>query len=1482
MPSKDDVLRELQENLLKQPDKEEGFTKDYGLEYYQNKIAEQAKSIYGASKDPEYWKIAAGKTPEVESGIKRSFPNLVGFPADVIGFGMSGADKLSAHPDLQQEYMNIMYGDLLDPRLSLGQKEPVSDTPLYTEPTLGSEWLAKKFGLPERLGTSTELASEIFGELLIPTPYFVGKALYGAKNLAANTLKSLGRQVPDLLDSPLLQKAVPLQLSITPKGPRLTVPTDKPVYHVTHSEYVDEIKQRGLLHFYKPTNWDIGATGERYNPNSGIFAFENPEDALKWSVKMGDAFGSPVSIIKLKRQKGFEADPSEDPTLIGGKGKSLVQYDEPVPKEDIMESFELGFLGKEKPSMLKGKQVTYEQWVESWRQKLAGPGKKSAPKEKTLDPRGFYLKSYEAAKDFPEDLAGNISGAQFRKYLKKKGISDSELKWLELEELFQNPKITKQQVLDTIDKNRIELDVKIARESSIGGNTTAGWTETAYGLPLKSTLDELDKLDYEDQKRQVIFDNLFDDSDIIGKPTGQLKTEGADSVHDIPVPSSDKIFIPLSKSFLKSPQFEGLSGAQAKPELIKEIAKRRKIIKKIVGDKITAERYINGSEFNRMYEELSQIHTNVLKDKIPHEQFIENLIDSKQKLNKLIEKEKLRAQTRPEYYNAINRDLDPLIDEMSDIVVHQRFIGDPLYLRYEDVLSNTQLEKVTKSKGLEVHVDKESGYHIIGNNNEGWEIYKGKPNFKEGDPSRFRRYSDTPNETRKRQLESAGDWDLTYNYSDDPNLAATVDEMIADLSSVKVFDNLNEAKVQARNLYNQSQGIPASEGRIRYSGIESDPEVLPDLSVALGHPGDNVIERIEGKTYIKKGYGEGIEATRLGSLEGHFDPVDIAHFRANVIDAGNGETAYYPYELQSDALKVANKYGVYDKLPVSVRKQKAEKYVNDWENFLTRLRTIQQKNLDSRTTELILRFPSTGVSFGRTTLLKPQQNLSDVTLLLRNLERRLDADTPSVQKAMDDLINIKKNLEDDIASMTGKHPEYPMRESEAAALYAEFPRPELPLLDIKDSGKIVEANLKQALRDAAQRGDDWFVLPESEFHTNLWASDIRDEYYDTKLLKKIANKKTTQKDFKGLLEDPKAKLPPPEYRNMGDTYEGYPIRDLSNTEFNQLQKDARRVLWQRQLYNEIVPGSASKIADEIGGTFEKKFFKALEGGDTKRSMYHDDLMRKANDKYPKQTADEDFDDLFFGIEEGTQTKRDAYVDWLRNRANPGAGKYKYRKETIDFVPGERMAMRLTPEIRKAILEGGFKLPLKEGGVVPSNEGIMSVKDRAVNMFQDGGGVYGIKDKAVNMFRDENIGSLEDMRFEPKRISDFVPLKKTFEEIEEEKRIAELMDNISGVGAYIPNIKHKKSSLEVKPYFDVRGGISKGDESFIDEEGRPTTVDTRNIKFGGTAGIEILFPNKWTLKGGFSGNYFRGKFGEKSFGEGLDITGGGVELQIPLR
>jgi len=465
---------------------------------------------------------------------------------------------------------------------------------------------------------------------------------------------------------------------------------------------------------------------------------------------------------------------------------------------------------------------------------------------------------------------------------------------------------------------------------------------------------------------------------------------------------------------------------------------------------------------------------------------------------------------------------------------------------------------------------------------------------------------------------------------------------------------------------------------------------------------------------------------------------------------------------------------------------------------------------------------------------------------------------------------MKKNLEKDVKLLT---------------VDGDPLRPELPFLDIEDSGKIVQANLKQALRDAAQRGDDWFVLPESEFHTNLWSPDIRDEYYDTETLQKLADKKTTIHDFK--FNEKQGSY------NLQEYYNGEPIANYDDFSFRQLQKGARRVLWLRQHYNEVIPGSASKIADEIGGTFEKKFFKALEEGDTERSLDHVDVMSKTNEKYPKKTesqiSNESFDDIFFGrepLEEGAQTKREAYVDWLRNRTNPGAGKYKYRKETINFVPGERMAMRLTPEIRETILKGGFKLPLKEGGVVPSNEGIMSIKDRAVNMFQKGGGVYNLKDKAVNMFQNGGYveegtleeGTLEDSRFEPKRISEIKSIEKSFEEIEEEKREAALVEKIMykslGIDSFIP-------SLKFKPYVDVRGGVSEGSASFIDEEGRPTTVDTGDTEFGGTVGIEILFPNKWKLRGGASGNYLRGSFGEKSFGEGFNVTGGYVGLQIPF-
>lgn len=71
-----------------------------------------------------------------------------------------------------------------------------------------------------------------------------------------------------------------------------------------------------------------------------------------------------------------------------------------------------------------------------------------------LDELGFFSQAQRAA----EGLGMNKgTGEQFRSMLKKAGVKDDELKWTGLDVLLAKDRVTKQEIIDHIDANRIEL-----------------------------------------------------------------------------------------------------------------------------------------------------------------------------------------------------------------------------------------------------------------------------------------------------------------------------------------------------------------------------------------------------------------------------------------------------------------------------------------------------------------------------------------------------------------------------------------------------------------------------------------------------------------------------------------------------------------------------------------------------------------------------------------------------------------------------------------------------------------------------------------------------------------------------------------------------------------------------------------------------------------------------------------------------------------
>jgi len=99
------------------------------------------------------------------------------------------------------------------------------------------------------------------------------------------------------------------------------------LFHVTFTKNVDNIKKKGLEQFH-PSNWVKGTGGSRYNEDAGVFAFDNPEDAINWASKMRfDHKQTPISIVRLTIDPDnpiWDEDPAQDPIMRATlKGRAL-------------------------------------------------------------------------------------------------------------------------------------------------------------------------------------------------------------------------------------------------------------------------------------------------------------------------------------------------------------------------------------------------------------------------------------------------------------------------------------------------------------------------------------------------------------------------------------------------------------------------------------------------------------------------------------------------------------------------------------------------------------------------------------------------------------------------------------------------------------------------------------------------------------------------------------------------------------------------------------------------------------------------------------------------------------------------------------------------------------------------------------------------------------------------------------------------------
>jgi hypothetical protein len=74
---------------------------------------------------------------------------------------------------------------------------------------------------------------------------------------------------------------------------------------------------------------------------------------------------------------------------------------------------------------------------------------------RVLDELGFFSEAVEQTKRLDIEKG---SGTQFRSLLKKAGVKDEELKWTGLDDLLKNKKVTKQEILDQLENEAVEIE----------------------------------------------------------------------------------------------------------------------------------------------------------------------------------------------------------------------------------------------------------------------------------------------------------------------------------------------------------------------------------------------------------------------------------------------------------------------------------------------------------------------------------------------------------------------------------------------------------------------------------------------------------------------------------------------------------------------------------------------------------------------------------------------------------------------------------------------------------------------------------------------------------------------------------------------------------------------------------------------------------------------------------------------------------------
>ena len=112
------------------------------------------------------------------------------------------------------------------------------------------------------------------------------------------------------------------------------------LYHVTLTEHVPSIQERGIVPMGAPSNW-VKGTGERYGEGD-IHSFQTLKDAVNWAAKwdweISSSWGSgKISIIKFSTDDTpWDIDES-DPISQSMKEKDWLKRAALIPPENIID-----------------------------------------------------------------------------------------------------------------------------------------------------------------------------------------------------------------------------------------------------------------------------------------------------------------------------------------------------------------------------------------------------------------------------------------------------------------------------------------------------------------------------------------------------------------------------------------------------------------------------------------------------------------------------------------------------------------------------------------------------------------------------------------------------------------------------------------------------------------------------------------------------------------------------------------------------------------------------------------------------------------------------------------------------------------------------------------------------------------------------------------------------------------------------------------